>query len=111
MSPKRGAEPSPNPKVSPKKRFTTAQQNYVNNSQVAFRSDRVQFLALSTDGTRLGGRERLLTAFCLPETGVCYWSAPRAGTLAVQVFAVFQARKQQKTETEVDPPISADKRR
>jgi len=36
---------------------------------------------LATDGIRLGGRETVLTAFCAPETQLCYWRPPRVGRL------------------------------
>ena len=54
---------------------------YHNNAVTHYRGTRVQFVSLATDGTRLGGRETVLTAFCAPETQLCYWCPPRVGRL------------------------------
>ena len=86
-------------------------KSYVNTGKEAFNAQGFQFLALSTDGIRIGGRERLLTALCLPEKGVCYWSAPRARNLADPIPFESAVPKTQKSKAEVAPPILADSRR
>ena len=51
-------------------------------SVARYRAAGWKFWSLATDGTRLGGREVLMTGLLTPESGKALWTAPCARTLA-----------------------------
>lgn len=57
---------------------TSLRTAYCNNAFVYFRGTEFQFVSLSSDGTRLGGRETLCIALAVAPYGHAYWCPPRA---------------------------------